>query len=572
MQTIQELRKTLRRIDGRGYKAYKDLHGQYDCGDFTLFVDNVQSDPFAPPSRLRLRLPHEAAGFPGELFDNRTRKVALEDWLTRAFGRAARRVQSAGGDAGKGGSIEIDSCGQEILERTAVDMGEGSLEVRFTVGLPAKGRTILGRQAELILLDQLPQVVRQSLYYASHSSDDIRRHVDVCEDQAVLRNRLAGQGLTAFVANGSILPRESGISDRPLPSQRAVPFVSPPELEVGFELPHQGAVRGMGIPSGVTLVIGGGYHGKSTLLRALERSVYNHIPGDGRELIVTEASAVKIRAEDGRSVAGVDIDPFISGLPNQEDTRSFSSDNASGSTSQAANIMEALEAGAGALLLDEDTSATNFMIRDGRMQYLVAKEHEPITPFIDRVGELSEGLGVSTIIVLGGSGDYFDVADTVIMLKNYQAFEVTGQAREVAGRLTAHRQTEVADPLRNPSLRTPRPGSFQRGPKDKIKAKGLSEIGFGRERIDVHQLEQLVDGSQTRAIAEIVRLLCQRVDGGSPLVDLVASVLDEIDRQGLKALSPYPGKPPGNLALPRKQEIAAALNRYRKLRVAKAGG
>jgi len=566
MHTASQLRQTLKRIDGRGYKAYKDLQGAYDCGDFLLFVDNVQSDPFAPPSRMRLRLGQQAAGFAGDLFETPVRRTALEDYLARAFARAAKRIQAPG--QGKAGAISIDRCGQEVLQRTAVRLDDKDLEVRFSVGLPARGRTILGRRAEAVLLDDLPRIVRSALFASSQDPEAVRRHVDTCEDQSVLRQALAGKELIAFVGNGSILPRASGVSDKPMSGEGAVPFVSPPELEVSLELPHQGLVRGMGVRRGVTLIVGGGYHGKSTLLRALERGVYDHLPGDGRELVVTEPSSVKIRAEDGRSVAGVDIDAFISGLPNQEETRSFSSDNASGSTSQAANIVEALEAGAASLLLDEDTSATNFMIRDSRMQALVAKDDEPITPFIDRVGELSERLGVSTVLVLGGSGDYFDVADTVIMLKAYQAFEVTDRAKAVAGRFATYRQRETGRPLEAPRRRTPRPQDFRLGPRDKVKAKGLTEVGFGRERVDLAGLEQLVDESQTRAIAEIFRILAKRLDDRTSLLDCLEGLLHEIGQSGLDVLSPFFGKHPGNLALPRKQEIAAAVNRYRRLRVA----
>ena len=101
----------------------------------------------------------------------------------------------------------------------------------------------------------------------------------------------------------------------------------------------------MGIRKGITLIVGGGYHGKSTLLKALEAGVYNHIAGDGREFVITDDTAFKLRAEDGRSITGVDISPFIKNLPNKKDTVHFSTEDASGSTSQAANLMEALESG-----------------------------------------------------------------------------------------------------------------------------------------------------------------------------------------------------------------------------------
>ena len=196
-------------------------------------------------------------------------------------------------------------------------------------------------------------------------------------------------------------------------------------------LPNNGEITGMGIRKGVTLIVGGGYHGKSTLLNALEYGIYNHIPDDGREFVVTNADAVKIRAEDGRSIQSLNIDPFISNLPFDQDTTEFSTANASGSTSQAANILEALEVGASTLLLDEDTLATNFMIRDIRMKTLIAKEKEPITPFVEHVRSLYEEKGISTVIVMGGSGDYFSLADVVIGMIEYSPHDLTSQAHQI---------------------------------------------------------------------------------------------------------------------------------------------
>ena len=172
--------------------------------------------------------------------------------------------------------------------------------------------------------------------------------------------------------------------------KNGIHFVSPSSMEVTLNLPNHGPLKGMGIPKGITLIVGGGYHGKSTLLEALELGVYNHIAGDGREYVITESDAVKIRAEDGRSIKSADISLFINDLPNGKDTCCFYTEDASGSTSQAANVMEAIETGSRLLLIDEDTSATNFMIRDELMQRVVKRSQEPITPFIERVQWLAQ--------------------------------------------------------------------------------------------------------------------------------------------------------------------------------------
>lgn len=332
-------------------------------------------------------------------------------------------------------------------------------------------------------------------------------------------------------------------------------------------------LEGLGIPEGVTLIVGGGYHGKSTLLRAVERGVYPHIPGDGREWVVTRPDAVKIRAEDGRRVEAVDISGFIADLPQGRSTRAFASDDASGSTSQAANICEALEAGSRLLLLDEDTSATNFMVRDARMQALVHRDHEPITPFVDRVRELHQRLGVSTILVMGGCGDYFDVADRVIEMHNFLPDDATARAREVARRIPSGRRVEVRERFPEPAPRLPQPGSFDasRGRREvRIDARDLDRIVYGREEIDLRGVEQLVDRSQTRAIGHAIHLADRElVDGRRPLAEILDHLEAWMDRRGLECLSPFArgGAHPGALARPRRFEIAAAINRLRSLRM-----
>lgn len=564
MNNSEVLKKKLQKIDGRGYKAYKDIQGEYDFGIYILHIDNVQSDPFAPPSRMRVSVFQEQTGFPEEFYFNKIRRIAFQDYLTRKFAQAISLVNKGK----KGPDLEIDRCGQEILERTSMLVTPEYVQARFAVGLPAQGRTILGSKAVGVLLEDLPKIVKYSLYNSSLKRENILRHINVAEDQQVLRDGLSERGLVAFIANGSILPRESGISQKPLSDNKVVAFKSPPEMETTVQLPHAGEIKGMGIPEGVNLVVGGGYHGKSTLLRSLELGVYNHIPGDGREYVVSLESATKIRAEDGRSISGVDIQSFISDLPHNEDTSCFSSENASGSTSQAANIVEALEAEAGLLLLDEDTSATNFMIRDGRMQQLVSKEFEPITPFIDRVREMYSNLGISTIVVLGGSGDYFDIADTVIMLSEYLPYQVTERAREIASRYKTERSREGSTEFWDIRKRVPRSGSFKLPDKGKTKAKALKSLLFGRESIDLSQVEQLVDESQTRTIGDIFKLLNTKyANRDLPLGKLVEEILEQIDSKGLDSISPFYGKHPGNLAFVRKQEICAAINRYRKLQV-----
>ena len=563
----RDLLSTLKRIDRRGYKAYIDIKGSYDFGGYILTIDHVQGDPFAAPSRVRVNVGRKDTGFDHSLFSNRVRRIAAQDFLTREFYRAIGRTVKGVRGMGKSGMVSIDSPGQEVILRNSCIVSDDEIEVRFVVGLPAAGRTILGHEAEAIFFEEMPIIVNRALNIKNVDPDRFMSHVDTVEDQEHLRSQLSGMGLVAFVGDYSLLPRRSGVDDRPLDSG-GIPITSPDSLKVTVNLPHRGEVKGMGIPKGVTVIVGGGFHGKSTLLNALERGVYPHRPEDGREIVVTDPNAVKIRAEDGRYIEKVNISAFITNLPMGRDTINFSTENASGSTSQAANIMEALEAGAELLLIDEDTSATNFMIRDERMQELISKDKEPITPFVDKVAKLYQDLGVSTILVMGGSGDYFDVADTVIAMENYLPKDVSHEAKEVAERHKAARTDEGGDSFGDVTERVPIASSFNpaRGKREvKIDAKGLRKILYGRLDIDLIGLSQIVDESQTRAIGNVIHVYATRyATKGHTLKEGIKRVMDDLEGGGLDILVPYRV---GNLALPRLFEVTAAVNRMRTLKV-----
>jgi predicted ABC-class ATPase len=569
--TERQLLEQLSRIDGRGYKAYKGLLGHYRYPYFDLYIDWVQGDPFASPSKLRIKVDQKRAGFPKNLFLNKARRIGLEDFLIRQFAQAiARNVRGRRG-SGKSGLISIDSGGQEILERTACLVNEDFVEVRFVVGLPASGRRVLAKEAIEIFAQEIPQIVKESLFFTSLDQDKLVKYVNVCEDQEVLRSQLEEKGLVAFIADGSILPRESGVVDKPLKGPQVVIFESPPELRVKLECPNRGEITGLGIPKGITLIIGGGYHGKTTLLKAIERGIYNHIPGDGREYVVTIKEAVKIRAEDGRRVEKVDISAFINNLPFNQDTKTFSTDNASGSTSQAANIIEALECGAKLLLIDEDTSATNFMVRDELIQRLVPKEKEPITPFIDQAKNLLQTFGVSTILVLGGVGDYLEIADHIIMMDLYKPRVVTNQAHTLVKERSGGRVKETVSSLRKIVERVPEPNSLNPYKRNrlKVRARTLSAIEFGHNLIDLSYLEQLVDISQTRAIADSLVYALKRkyFNNQNTVCEALRLVFRDIEERGLEVISPHSDYRSGDYALPRLFEIAFALNRLRTLRV-----
>lgn len=562
------LQAKLIQLDGRSYNAYRAIAGEWHFPRFIFSIDHVQGDPFAAPSRVRVVVSPATAQFPEKTYVNRSRAVGVAALLARRFAREARQLSQQRG-TGKSGRIAIEAPGQQVFLQSAVQLhGDGTVEARFTVGLPARGRRVLGRQAAALLVEDVPAVVEAALLHAAYAADEVWQHAAVNEDADELRAQLRARNLIAFVADGAMLPRRSGVDDRPLQTEHRVPFQAPATLGHSFQLPHAGEVKGVGIPVGVNLIVGGGYHGKSTLLHAIERGVYNHRPGDGRELVVSDAGLVKVRAEDGRAVSGVDISGFINNLPHAQSTTDFSTENASGSTSQAAAIMEALEVGATGLLIDEDTAATNFMIRDSRMQQLVPKAREPITPFIDRVRQLYDEHGVSSLLVVGGSGDYLDVADTVIALDAFVPHDVTEQAHAIAAAQPTGRLAEGGSAFPTPRARRPKPASVDpsRGRRDvSIRTRDAQTIQFGEETIDLSAVEQLLTHAQTRAIGEALWYMCKRyMDGQRTVAELLDLVLADIEREGLDVLD---RRQVGDLAAFRRYELAAALNRLRTVRV-----
>lgn len=565
MQSAEELKQLLDRIDHRGYPAYKDTKGKYQFQGYVFSIDHVQGDPFASPSKVSVQVKGSTAGFPEELYKGRHQRAALQDEMTRQFYHAIQKYAFRAKGSGKSGLISVSKCGQEVLERTACEINpkNGDVKLRFEVGFPANGRTINARELEKIVFGFLPECVEQSLFYKNCDKKRVRSIIDLAEDQQFIRDELEKNDLIAFVANGAILPRESGVSDKPM--KGAVRFQSPKEMEVTMKLPHKGEISGMGIRQGITLIVGGGYHGKSTLLKALELGVYNHIKGDGREYVITKDDAMKIRAEDGRSIKKTDISMFINDLPNGKDTRGFYTEDASGSTSQAANVIESMEAGASVMLIDEDTSATNFMIRDELMQRVIHRDMEPITPFIDRILELYQVYGISTVIVAGSSGAYFHIADTIIQMDRYEPKEITKLAKETAKDFPA--MSGMENPAEKPVfIRCPRQGrGFKPNDRIKMKTMGKEMVQLNRENIDLRYVEQLADTEQVSALGYCVRYAEKHLFQGKDSIQNVVDKLEEkICREGLSSLCESNASV-ANLAMPRRQEIFACLNRYRGL-------
>lgn len=580
MKNSEELRQQLRSINRKSYPAYKGLKGLYHFGNYILSIDHVQGDPFASPSHVSIQISHRDAGFPVEYYKDTLTGTTLCDYLTRQFEKQVSQYSFRAKGSGKSGLLTVSHCGQEVFSRTACEITEKGITARFFVGFPANGRTINATELEKILFDFLPVCIQKSFFYSSLNAKELQNYIELAEDQEFIRQTLPAKNLCAFIADGSILPRESGISSRPM--KASVPFTSPDSLRISINLPHKGKITGMGIPKGITLIVGGGYHGKSTLLNALELGVYNHIPGDGREYVITDATAVKLRSEDGRFIKDVDISMFINDLPNKKDTRCFSTLDASGSTSQAAGIVESMEAGSHLFLLDEDTSATNFMVRDAFMQQVIQREKEPITPFLERAEDLYKKAGISTILVAGSSGAFFHIADTIIQMDNYVPKDITASVKKLCSQYPlpavsvtdfqlphSHRimsrPAESSKHLRHNSRGNHSDSGAAKPERLKTRISGTDGFSLGRQEIDLRYTEQLIDAEQTAALGLLLKYAVEHLaDGRRTLPEIVQFLWKNLSLHGLSFFTENQ-KISCGYATPRIQEIYACLNRYRGL-------
>ena len=565
MQSVDTLKRKIESINERDYGAYQSLLGEYNFQKFRLVIHQAPKDPYAPPHtgvyRIRVNRKHDHI-IDMEL-DSKLTEIAFRDFLSRCFFNACAEICKGRRGTGFSGIITINKPSQCILERNCVVVENDFIEVRCFIGLPAAGRKVKSSIAYEMLVNELPEIINRSLYKKNMDLQALINHIHIAEDSEFLRREIEANGFISFIPDNAVLPRSSGASDKPMDPKKVVLFKSPPTLQQEFNLPHTGQIKGMAIPRGVTLIAGGGYHGKSTLLDAIKFGIYNHIPGDGRELCVSIPEMVKVRAYSGRYINNTNISPFINNLPFKKDTQSFTTENASGSTSQAANIMEAIEIGAKALLMDEDTCATNFMIRDKKMQQLVTKNNEPITTYIDRVRQIFEANNISTILVLGGAGDYFDVADHVIQMNHYKPLDVTPEAHQISDDFREKRKIEDDGMPFQIIERCPLFESIDplnEYGKRRLFAKEVNRINFGRNSIDLTDLEQLIELAQTKAICFALDYSRRYMDRIRTLKEIVELVVNDIDIKGLDVISEQIN---GNFAAFRSFEMAFALNRMR---------
>ena len=523
---MKALYQKIRSLDGKPYGTYKNLATrEWDFGDFVLEFIHVQGDPYAPASRVLLRAKLATLGYAPEWGSDFEHRLALSDFLYRRLGRMVQERYP-----GKDAAVVFDTAGPEMLVRNSLWIDNGEIRACLQVRLPGEGRKIQAELAAEILTMVMPDLVAAGLYYTQGDEPAMQRHYRVLAERREILAQLDGRGLCAFVPDGAVLPRASGLSEMPL--EGAVPFAAPAELAVTLNACGR-EIRGMGIPKGITVITGGAFHGKSTLLQALVRAVYPHVPGDGREGIVVDDTALRVGVEDGRSVRGTDLSMFVRDLPGGISTKDFSTLSASGSTSEAANLLEAMEAGARTFLIDEDSSAVNFLIRDVRVRKLLGDEREPLIPLTDRIRSLASA-GMNFILVAGACGDYLDLADNIIVMTNYKAecAKSTVSSWKAEGLIGSTVNARPFAAYMQPLQKHVRPASaVERQVKVKLAGDSLLQIGF--LVADTSRLVTLVDKQQRLGAGFMLLNMLQNAasntaEGSAPAGDSVAGVAQKL--------------------------------------------
>ena len=558
---MKALYQKIRTLNGKNYGLYKSLANQpWDFGDFSLEFIHVQGDPYAPPSRVVIKAGLAMLGYASEWGGSFERRLALSDFLLR---RLSRLVQER--YPGKDADIVFDVAGPEMLVRNSLWIDNGELRACLQVRLPGDGRKIQAESAAEILTMVLPDLVSAGLYCNKSDESALQEHYRVLAERKEILAQLESSGLCAFVPDGAILPRASGLSEMPL--ENAVPFVAPQEMAVTLNVCGR-EIRGMGIPKGITVITGGAFHGKSTLLQALTRAVYPHVPGDGREGIVIDESTLRVGVEDGRSVRGTDLSLFVRDLPGGVSTKDFNTLSASGSTSEAANLLEAMEAGARTFLIDEDSSAVNFLIRDVRVRKLLGDDREPLIPLTDRIREISAN-GFSFVLVAGACGDYLDLADNIVVMANYKAeCAKTGDlaarnAAEPSGTAISMPSNRPFTAYMQPLQKSVRPTSqVERQVKVKLAGDTLLQIGFLVS--DTSRLNTLVDKQQRFGAGFLLLNLLQNAASNAESDDSISATIqklyEKIQNVGFRNL---PQGMSREMSLPRVVDIACVAFRLR---------
>lgn len=542
MKAHFELKSLIQNIGEKTPKFYKSIEGSYLFNSFILFIDYVHEKPNDPTGLFRIKIDQENAQFPKNTFSNRRREIALRDFLSRTFYHAVTEFSSDE-------FISFEYPGQEIIERTSVFVDSSFVEVRFNVTLRSDQGTPGSDDLEDFLFVQLPQIVDSSLIFGHIDKEALYKHIETSEDADFLRNELENLRLIAFIAEDSMLPRFPENSQLPL--NESIPFRSPYNLKMDVELPNKGQISGMGIPRGITYITGDKHQGKSSLLNAIQMGIYNHIPGDGREFVVSNPNSVKVRSEEGRSVNNVDISAF---LPALEDANSYSTDFADNITSEAANIIESIEIGADVLLLDEDTSAPGFLFNNQEKFDIHSQEGVSLIPYLNKVKSLFREYMISTILVTEDPKGSYQAADFVIRMKDKKAHDITSEVQE-------GEESESNGGFGFIHERIP---FFEHDTNMKNSDTGSLENIACLPEDYMNLVEQIVSVSQLKSIEKAVEYSMKYMDGKRTLRQVTSLLMLDIGRAGLDILG---SNLSGSFTEFRKIELVSVLNRLKSLKV-----
>jgi predicted ABC-class ATPase len=566
MRDKKEFYAMLMDIADKPISEYGRLAGDFDFSRYVLKVSQVPSESLEQPALFIVRVPQTIAGFAPHLFSTPVRRTALEDFLTR---RIAEQIDVLAHYDEQGLSrrhLMVAEPGQKILPRTSLLVTEEYVEARIYVRLPQRDGRIDADRVKDIFFDELTSVVNHSLIACNLDEQEMNHFVDVMEDADQIRQMLPTRGLVSFVGEGS-LPARLGDSDYPA-FENTTPLTMDESLLVDVDTPNAGTVKGLGVPTGVTLIVGDEYSSRAALMRAIASGIYNHVPGDGREQVITVPDAVHVAAETGRSIQKVDISSMI---PAQSGVRSdaFSAEQADACSAQAAAMVEALEVGARALLFDESESSAAFLTQDTRLMGLMPEAGARVTPLSARARQLADDLGVSIIVAGSASvAEFIPVADTILKIEAGRVSDVTDAAKkmDLNQLVTDSELVDVSSLVEKNRWVVPTSIDASAGPHDQmIKAEAVDLLQFGRSVIQLRNTSQIADKHQTATIGLILYYAKLRyMDEGRPIREIMDLIDRDLGTEGLECLS---RDLRGDLARPRRYEIAAALNRLETMRI-----
>lgn len=572
MKDKKEFYNLLTELDGQPFSEYQQMEGDFDFSRYVIKCAKIDMEGGDHPV-FSIRVPQTIAEIPEYLFDSPVRRTAMEDLLLRCLAANIEGIANFDESGVARRHILSASPNQKIIPRNALQLTKEYIEVRLQIVLPTQnmildGEEMLaidGEMAHQLFFEDLPEVISNSLLYCNTDADMADRFVNSMEDADRLRQHLGASGQVGFLGEGALVARVTG-EDSP-DYERLTPVEIDEGLVEEVEVPHAGTIRGINIPSGLTLILGESNSGRVDIMDAISQGIYNHIPGDGRETVVTVADAVNIRSEVGRCVQNVDISAFASELPDGGNPAAYSTVSAGSFTSQAASTVEALEAGARVLLFDEHSSSSTFLSSDTRVSPLLGASSR--NTLAARARQIVDELGIS-IVVAGSSlvAEFIPIADKILKVENFCISDITEEAKalEIVPSSVANDTATLSSLLSRSRWVMPSSIDPSVGREDLvICTDDQSYIQFGRSIVDLSEIRQIADVDQARAIGFVLYYAKLRyMDEGYPVREILDLVDRDLSNEGLNALA---SDLRGDFARPRRYEVAAALNRLPAFRV-----